>query len=102
MCGSTLSRTGVLPCCGSRTRLGIAFEASADGMRVSEVVPKSIAEVAGILAGDVIVQMAGEPVKTAAEMVATVQRQPAGTWLPIVVRRNDATVDLVARFPPHP
>ncbi len=85
-----------------RPRLGIAFEASADGMRVSEVSPKSIAEAAGILVGDVIVQMAGEPVKNAAEMVATVQRQPAGTWLPIVVRRNGATVDLVARFPPRP
>ena len=85
-----------------RPRLGIAFEAGEEGMRVSEVVPKSIAEAAGILVGDVIVQMAGEPVKTAAEMVATVQRQPPGTWLPIVVRRNDTTVDLVARFPPRP
>ena len=87
---------------GPRPRLGIAFEASVDGMRVSEVAPRSIAEDAGILVGDVIVQMAGAVVKSASEMVAAVQRQPAGTWLPIVVRRNGVTVDLVARFPPRP
>jgi uncharacterized iron-regulated protein len=86
----------------SRPRLGVAFEPGTDGMRVREVVPKSIAEAAGILAGDVIVQMAGEPVQSGADMVAAVQRQPPGSWLPIVVRRNGALVDLVARFPARP
>jgi membrane-associated protease RseP (regulator of RpoE activity) len=85
-----------------RPRLGIAFDQGPDGMVVREVAPKSIAEAAGIQPGDVIVQMAGEPVKGSAEMVSTVQRQPPGTWLPIVVRRSGTLIDLVARFPAQP
>ena len=86
----------------TRPRLGIAFDQGPDGMVVREVVPKSIAETAGIQLGDVIVQMAGEPVKGSAEMVSTVQRQPPGTWLPIVARRSGTLIDLVARFPAQP
>jgi len=30
-----------------------------------------------------------------------VRGQPAGTWLPMQVRRGDETLDVVVRFPPR-
>ena len=35
-----------------------------------------------------------------AAVIAVVQRQAPGTWLPIKVKRGGETLDLVAKFPP--
>jgi C-terminal processing protease CtpA/Prc len=61
----------------------------------------SIAEQAGIRAGDVIVRIAGESAVQLDDVVEAVQRQAPGTWLPITVKRGDETLDFVARFPPR-
>ena len=34
--------------------------------------------------------------------VATIRRQPPGTWLPLRVARGDSQLDLVVQFPPRP
>jgi S1-C subfamily serine protease len=85
-----------------RPRLGIVLEQGAQGVAVREVVKDSIAERAGVLAGDVLTQVAGRAVGETADVVAAVQRQAPGTWLPMTVKRGSQVVELVARFPPTP
>ena len=84
-----------------RPRLGISIEAAAPGVRVRDVVPGSIAEQAGLKVGDVIVRIAGEAADQTGDVVEVVQRQAPGTWLPITVKRDEETLEIVARFPPR-
>jgi uncharacterized iron-regulated protein len=85
-----------------RPRLGIVLDQGAQGVAVREVVKDSIAERAGVRAGDVLTQVAGRAVGETADVVAAVQRQAPGTWLPMTVKRGSQVVELVARFPPTP
>ena len=89
------------PARSDRPRLGISIVSAPTGVLVSEVVVGSIAEQAGIRAGDVIVRIAGEAAVQPGDVVEAVQRQAPGTWLPITVKRGDETLDVVARFPPR-
>lgn len=82
-----------------RRLLGITVETAADGVRVASVSPGSIAEAAGLRAGDVIVEVAGGPVKLTAEVRSAVQSVAPGTWLPLRARRRSDTIELVAKFP---
>ena len=84
-----------------RPRLGITVERASEGVLVREVMRGSIAEQAGMLAGDAIVTVAGLPSREPEDVIAAVGRQAPGTWLPLVVRRGGETLDLVARFPPR-
>ena len=83
----------------ARPRLGIMIETAENGVRVMEVIAGSVAERAGILAGDIIQQAAGFAVGTTGELIEVVQRQAAGTWLPLKVLREDKNQELIARFP---
>lgn len=85
-----------------RPRLGVMIETTGDGVRVLRVVDDSIAETAGILAGDVIVSAAGTSVTRNEELIEIIQRQAPGTWLPLAIRRVDKDIDLIAKFPPSP
>jgi uncharacterized iron-regulated protein len=85
-----------------RPRLGVALDKGANGVAVREVLRGSIAERAGVRAGDVLTQVAGRAVAETEDVVAAVQRQAPGTWLPLTVKRGDQLVELVARFPPAP
>jgi uncharacterized iron-regulated protein len=84
-----------------RPRLGISIEAAPPGVRVRDVVSGSIAEQAGLKAGDVIVRIAGEAAGETSDVVEVVQRQAPGTWLPITVKRGEETLEILARFPPR-
>jgi len=35
-------------------------------------------------------------------MLAAVRQQPSGTWLPLRLRRGDASLEVVVHFPPAP
>ncbi len=89
-------------------RLGVMIETvsgggdGSAGARVIEVVPGGVAEATGIEAGDIIVEAAGRPIAKSGDLIATVRQQSPGTWLPLKVQRDGATVDRVARFPPNP
>lgn len=83
-----------------RPRLGITLQADDDGVGVIDVARGSIAERAGMQAGDVIVSIAGVAPRTTIDVAAAVMRQAPGTWLPITVRRGGREVEIVARFPP--
>jgi uncharacterized iron-regulated protein len=83
-----------------RPRLGVLIETVGDGVRIQRVGKGSIAEAAGIRAGDIISAAAGVPVKEMDDLRAAVQRQAPGTWLPLKVLREGDTLDIIAKFPP--
>jgi uncharacterized iron-regulated protein len=85
-----------------RPRLGVMLEPVAEGVRVQRVDKGSLAEASGLRDGDVIVDIAGRPAKQAADVADAVRRVAPGTWLPVVVRRGGARVELIARFPAIP
>jgi S1-C subfamily serine protease len=70
------------------------------GVAVMSVVPESVAAMTGLEAGDLVVEAAGVTVSDTGDLIAIVQRQAPGTWLPLVIRRNDGQLKLVAKFPP--
>jgi uncharacterized iron-regulated protein len=83
-----------------RPRLGVRLEESAEGVVVQEVVPDSVAQAAGIRAGDIVRLIAGQAVRDTGDVLAAVRRQAPGTWLPLTVQRGTQSVQVVARFPP--
>ena len=83
-----------------RPRLGVWVESTPGGVRVLRVEKGSIAEAAGVRAGDVVVEVAGLPAKRPGDVAEAVQRQAPGTWLPLKVKRGAEPLELVAKFPP--
>jgi len=79
----------------------VRLEEVEGGVRLAEVTAASLAESSGLRRGDRIVSLAGAPVTRAGNVVAAVRLQPAGTWLPLQVRRGEETLDLVIKFPPQ-
>ena len=80
-------------------RLGVGLDPHKDGVRVAGVTSGSLAERSGILANDIIIEMAGAKAPSVSGLIATIRAQPAGTWLPMKVKRGKETVELVIRFP---
>lgn len=84
-----------------RLMLGILLDRRTEGGgKVERVMERSVAEGAGMRAGDVVLEAAGLPVVKALDLVETVRRQAPGTWLPLKVRRGAETLELIAKFPP--
>lgn len=80
-------------------RLGVRLEEADGSVRVAEVSAGSLAEKSGLQRDDRIVSVAGAPVTKLRSVVAAVRVQPAGTWLPMQIRRGTETLDLVIKFP---
>lgn len=80
-------------------RLGIRFEIARGGALVLQVEKRSIAEAAKLQDADVILEMAGLPLKNTDDVIAIVKRQAPGTWLPLKVRRDDQEIEIIAKFP---
>jgi uncharacterized iron-regulated protein len=83
-------------------RLGVALEDATPGLQISAVTTGSLAEKSGLRAGDRIIDIAGRPASGSGDAVATIRRQPPGTWLPLRIARGDSQLDLVIQFPPRP
>jgi predicted metalloprotease with PDZ domain len=88
-------------------RMGISLRPEQDGVRVMELVPGSPAVGAGIKQGDVIVSVNERPameVFFAGGFAAMYGGKPAGTPIPVVIRRDSATVNVQVplRFGPAP
>lgn len=47
-----------------------------------------------------ILSIAGAPVAGLDAVISAVRAQPAGTWLPIELRRGDKTFERIIKFPP--
>jgi len=85
----------------ARPRLGVYLEAASEGVRILKVEKGSPAEAAGVRDGDFLSEIAGVTPKQVGDVVEVVRRQAPGTWLPLKVRRGEATLELVAKFPPR-
>ena len=85
-----------------RPRLGVLLTDGDGAPRISRVVNDSVADTAGLKAGDQVVRAAGLSIRTPDELVEVVGRQAPGTWLPLGIRRDGQEIDIVARFPPRP
>ena len=83
----------------SKPRLGVRIHDSENGVRVIEVIAGSVAQNADIRADDVIARAAGLSVSRTGELIAIVQRQAPGTWLPLVVKRDGQDIAIIAKFP---
>ena len=83
-------------------RLGVTLEDAPQGLLISAVSAGSLAEKTGLRAGDRIIDIAGRPASGSGDAVATIRRQPPGTWLPLRIARSDGPLDLVIQFPPRP
>ncbi len=79
--------------------LGIFLEESDEGVTISDVMEESVAEEAGLAIGDVVLTAAGRTIDSIPDLQATVRRQPSGTWLPLEIRRDGESMEIVARFP---
>src|SRR5262249_27994581 len=84
-----------------RPRLGVLLTDGDGAPRVSRVVNGSVAEMAGLKAGDNVVRAAGVAIRTPDELVEVIGRQAPGTWLPLGIRRDGQEMDVVAKFPPR-
>ncbi|ALQ52463.1 ChaN family lipoprotein [Nitrosomonas ureae] len=80
-------------------RLGIRYEMGRGGAVVLQVEKNSIAEVAELMVSDVILEMAGVPIKITEDVINVVKRQAPGTWLPIKIKRDDIEMLIIAKFP---
>ena len=81
-------------------RLGVLLEPHPEGVRVVSVDEASVAEQAGLAAGDVIVSAAGVAVVRPTDLIAILRRQAPGTLLPLGVQRDGVVRERLARFPP--
>ena len=82
-----------------RPRLGVSLAPLDDGVRIESVVNDSVAAAAGLQTGDIILAAAGTPTSEVGKLVEIVSRQAPGTWLPLSVRREGSTREVVAKFP---
>jgi uncharacterized iron-regulated protein len=80
-------------------RLGIRFEMGRGGAVVLQVEKNSIAAAAKLQDSDVILEMAGLPLKNTEDVVTIVKRQAPGTWLPLKIKRDDQEMRIIAKFP---
>lgn len=86
---------------GPRPWLGVQMEpapAGARGVRVSGLSPNGPAAQAGLRVGDVIVSLGGQPVASADDLVARLERTSPGQELVIEVQRADALMPVALRL----
>jgi len=82
-------------------RLGIRIEQTKDGVDILNVVEGSLAEKTGLRVGDRFVSIAGTKVARVSGVIRAVREQPAGTWMPMRIRRGGQELELVVKFPPE-
>lgn len=87
----------------NRAAFGIA-EAVTEGVIIVEALPDTAAAKAGLQPGDVLVQLAGAPVRTTDELIAVVRARAPGDEIAYLVRRGEGRIDgrLKLGTPPAP
>lgn len=81
-------------------RLGLWLEPASGGVQIRRIEKGGLGERAGLREGDVVVEIAGRAPAEPADVSDAVQRQAPGTWLPLKVRREGRTLEIIAKFPP--
>lgn len=82
-------------------KLGLFLLDSEEGIVVGDVLADSIANQSGFETNDVIIEAAGQALSTSGELIAIIQNQTPGYWLPFKIKRDDKVKELVAKIPPQ-
>lgn len=85
-----------------KPRLGVRLDMAEGAVRIDGVMAGSLAEQNGLKAGDLIVQAGGSPPADVQALIRLVQRHPAGSGLPLQIRRGTELLDVVVQFPAEP
>lgn len=83
-------------------RLGVQLDQNEDSVQIATVTAGSLAERSGLKSGDRLIELGGAPVSKVAAVIAAIRAQPAGSWLPLRLKRGNDTLELVLKFPPKP
>ena len=78
--------------------LGVVISETRRGPRISQVVPNSGADHAGIKAGDVVTHVASDAVKSGKEVTSAIRDRQPGDVLKLRVIREEQTLDIEARL----
>jgi uncharacterized iron-regulated protein len=84
----------------ARPLLGVFLEDGEGSVKITKVVAESVAEKAGLKAGDRIVEAAGTPMSQVKDVIKVVRRQAFGSWLPMIVEQDGENLEIIAKFPP--
>src|SRR6266536_1073964 len=73
---------------GSRPKIGLRIKTGSGGAEIGSVHPGSPAEQAGLRPGDIVVEVAGRSVRSAADLEAALAELNADETFALDVRRN--------------
>ena len=59
----------------------------------------ALADPGVVAGGNIIIEAAGKAVKRPLHLISAVSVQPGGTWLPLKLRRDGESIEMVVRFP---
>lgn len=83
----------------ARARLGVYLESADGAVWVRQVAPGSPAAAAGLRPGDRLLEVNGEPVRRAGQVIRRVGLQPAGVPLRLRLERNGRALNLTLTLP---
>lgn len=83
-------------------RLGVRLDEKDSAVQLIDVTAGSLAEKTGLKVGDRLLELGGVAITKASEVVASIRRQPPGSWLPLRLKRGEDTLDFVIKFPVKP
>ena len=83
---------------GQRRVLGVAVGQQVSGVSVQGVSPDSLAQRAGVRAGDIVMQIGGTPVSELGDIAAALAKLEPGKDTTVVVFRDGEQVTLKAKF----
>jgi S1-C subfamily serine protease len=73
-----------------------------DGLTIIEVIENTPAKQAGVVAGDQLVSLYGEPIQSVRPFIDQIARTPPGATIPLTVSRGGAEVKLSITVAPRP
>jgi uncharacterized iron-regulated protein len=81
-----------------KVRLGVGIDDRGNGLIVQSIAPGSPAARAGILVGDEITSIAGQPAANMTALVYWVSRQARGAAVTVTIRRDGTPLDIRVEF----
>lgn len=85
-----------------RPWLGVTFMSTEEGAQISQVVPGSPADEAGVRVGDLIVEVDGRSITLARPLSDVVSRYDPGDWVMLTVLRNGDETELEVELGQRP
>jgi len=83
-----------------KPKLGVYLEEDESKVSIAKLVEDSVAEKIGLQKGDIFVKAAGKKITRMIQVISIVQRTSHGTWLPLLMKRGDDEIEIVAKFAP--